>query len=444
MSLLKRWILISILSVVFIVSGTVLILFALGNKVNLKTFTIERTGGIYIASTPYDALISLDSRPVENKSGILNSGTLVNNLRSGTYNVAVSENGYYPWEKNIKVNPGLVSVYNSIVLVPKKGGTIINTGVPTSSLSSGVSQIDLAGKNLLVKTSDGKLYLEGKEINGSKIVEVSGNGAVITYSLLTDSYYLINPNKPHTPVNLSSEFDIDAAGVLSSNEQITKISFSSINGQYFLVKTNLGLYGLDLSRHSAYLISGRMTDYTSAGNQVYWINKNGINDYNVVFRVYGEIGALPDDKSGVASFISTPDGDEFFVLYNDGYLFAIVPGQPPQALSSNALSVYISTNGQDAFYTEPNGTIVEYPLPFGKPVTIKTGLKNISNISWYYDNAHLFVESGSALYFTEMDNTADLPLNIVQIAPNAKIYAYDYADNILYFTDGLLIKSLRI
>lgn len=444
MSLLRRWILIVALSLVFIIAGSVLILFATGNRINPRSMTIEKVGGIYIASHPSDASILLDFSPVKNTSSILNPGTLINNLLSGTYSVSVSADGYYSWKKEIRVKPGLVSTYDSVVLVPKSETEVFSTGIPTSSLSSGISSVSLAGSKLLVSTNDGKLYLGGKEISGSLVIDVSDSGSVITYSKLADSYYLIPLSNPSVPRNLSVEFYADTAGIVSPNEYITKISFSSISDQYLLIRTNLALYGLNVANHSVRLISGALTSYAGAGNQIYWINRNEVGTYNPVFQVYGKVSVSPPDGSGIEKFLAMPDGSELFALYNDGKLFSIIPGQTPAMLLSGVLGINISPDGSSFAYIESGGKIIDTSTAGTKPVVMATGLTNISsNVSWYRDNRHLFLQTAGGLYFAEIDDK-NSPLNIVQISSSTKSYAYDYSNNILYFTNGTSVNSLEI
>ncbi len=443
MNLFRRWVLIVTLSAAFIVLSAFLVLFATGNRINLRNMTIEKVGGIYIASQPADASIFLNNVPVKNSSGILNPGTVINNLISGVYNVSVSKSGYYPWMKEIKVRPGLVSVYENVVLVPKSGGKNFVTGVPASSLKSGISSIVLAGTNLLISTNNGKLYLDGKMINGGRVVDVSGSGSIITYSYLADSYYLTTSSAPSLPLNLSAEFYADASNLLSSNEFITKISFSSLSGQYFLVRTNLALYGMNIATHSVKLISAALSGYASAGNQIYWINRREIATYNPIYQVYGKASVSPADQSEVVDLLAMPDGDELFVLYKDDRLFSIIPGQAPALIASDATSVKISPDGTGVAYTELGGKITDIYASLTKPVAIRTGLNAVSsNISWY-DDAHLFLQSGNGLYFSEIDDK-NPPLNITEVSSSTRNYAYDSANNILYFTDGISVKTLKI
>ncbi|MDE2099827.1 MAG: PEGA domain-containing protein [Patescibacteria group bacterium] len=445
MTPLKRRVLFIIFSFLFVILSGVLILYALGNRFNFKTFTIEKTGGIYIISHPSNAALTLNGRTVVNASNILTPGTLIDNLTSGRYEMTVSESGYSTWKKNIKVAPGLVSVYDSVVLVPQNAAEPVS--LPTSTLaatSQGIGSIDLADGNLIISASDGGIYVAGQRLRGNKIVDISKSGQLITYSTLTGSYYLSDPLSSSVPTNLSSEFTLDARRLLSPRERVTGMVFSSVSDQYVLVRTDLALYGLNLGQHSAQLISGKLSAYASGGNDVYWINPNGVESYNVVFQVFGKFSNAPADQSGVKDLTTASAGGQLFVLYNDGQLYMLTKNQAPKLLAPSVNSVSLSPVGQDLIYLSGDGLVSDYTITTGKTILMKTELANISpNIVWYDDGAHLFLQSGSNLYFTEVDDR-NPPLNMVKISGNAKSFAYDSNANLLYFTDGQAIKKLAI
>ena len=445
MTPIKRRVLFIIFSFLFVILSGVLILYALGNRFNFKTLTIEKTGGIYIISHPSNAALTLDGKPIANASNILTPGTLIDNLTSGRYKVTVSENGYSIWKKNIEVNPGLVSVYDSVVLVPQNAAIAVTLPTSTAAAASqGISSIGLASGNLITETSGGVIYVADQRMRGNKIVDVSNSGQLITYSALTGGYYLSDPLSSSVPVNLLSEFTLDARRILSPREQVAGMSFSSVSDRYILIRTNLGLYGLNLGQHSAQLISGKLSAYASGGNDVYWINSNGVESYNVVFQVFGKFSNSPTDASGVKDLTTASAGGQLFVLYNDGRLYVLNKNQAPKLLASAVSDISLSPVGQDLIYLSGDGLVSDYTIASGKTITMETELPNISpNVVWYDDGAHLFLQSGTSLYFSEVDDR-NPPLNMVKISGNVKSFAYDSSANLLYFTDGQAVEKLAI
>lgn len=103
----------------FIVAGTGLVLYAQGWRLDFKTFTPTKVGGIYIRSFPAGAEITLDGKEIKNKSGLIQSGTLIGNLFPGSYRLKLAAPGFKPLQRNISVQPSLVTELDKLVLIPK-------------------------------------------------------------------------------------------------------------------------------------------------------------------------------------------------------------------------------------------------------------------------------------------------------------------------------------
>src|SRR3989344_8596314 len=102
MTVKTRRILFYVLFFLFIVFGSALSAYSLGIKLDFRTLSLSGTGGIYLKSEPPDAYIFLDGKQVENQDGLLQSGTLIDNLVENFYHVTVTKNGYFDWEKEVK------------------------------------------------------------------------------------------------------------------------------------------------------------------------------------------------------------------------------------------------------------------------------------------------------------------------------------------------------
>ena len=84
-----RKILFLTLTIIFVLMGTILVLYSRGARFDFKNWEIVQTGGIYLKTEPVDVEIQVDGEPVKNKSGLLQSGTLINNLKPGTYKIFI-------------------------------------------------------------------------------------------------------------------------------------------------------------------------------------------------------------------------------------------------------------------------------------------------------------------------------------------------------------------
>ncbi|PIR41739.1 MAG: hypothetical protein COV30_02115 [Candidatus Yanofskybacteria bacterium CG10_big_fil_rev_8_21_14_0_10_37_15] len=103
--------------VIFILASYIMIFYAQGYKFNFDDFGFYRTGSIHI-KTNIGADVYLDDKKSGSTSFLSNSHT-INGLLPGEYPVRVQRKDNYSfWEKNIRVEEGLVSEFSKIVLFP--------------------------------------------------------------------------------------------------------------------------------------------------------------------------------------------------------------------------------------------------------------------------------------------------------------------------------------
>ncbi|MFH1129612.1 MAG: PEGA domain-containing protein [Patescibacteria group bacterium] len=98
--------------VIFIIVVPMIIFYALGYNFDFDKKTIVATGGIYLKSDPSRAEIYINDKlkTTTNK--------LIKRLSPKIYNVKITKENFYPWEKNLIVQPNLVTKANSIILLP--------------------------------------------------------------------------------------------------------------------------------------------------------------------------------------------------------------------------------------------------------------------------------------------------------------------------------------
>jgi len=107
------WVLIVIGSI-GILSGY-LIIIANGYQINWSARKIIQQGMIYLISTPKNVSVYVNNSLKGNKSPFKMS-----NLSEGRYDIKVTKDGYYDWNKTLSVLPGMVSEAENIVLFLKE------------------------------------------------------------------------------------------------------------------------------------------------------------------------------------------------------------------------------------------------------------------------------------------------------------------------------------
>ncbi|MDP2668327.1 MAG: hypothetical protein Q8P07_00615 [bacterium] len=91
-------------------------------------WSLVKTGGIYIKATRSRAELSVGN--TKKYTSYISKSALIKNVSPGFYKTVVSLEGYFDWEKNLEVTPGMVTSREAL-LVPKViTGKIIGTTTP--------------------------------------------------------------------------------------------------------------------------------------------------------------------------------------------------------------------------------------------------------------------------------------------------------------------------
>ena len=118
--------------VLFLSYGLIAIAIALTSRVLLyqtdgycldKTGEVDRCGLVFLSSQPQPAEIRIDGKLQKAQTN-----TKIN-LRSGTYNVLVTKDGYRPWQRTIGVTGGDVQRFDYPFLFPKNLRTSLVTTI---------------------------------------------------------------------------------------------------------------------------------------------------------------------------------------------------------------------------------------------------------------------------------------------------------------------------
>jgi hypothetical protein len=133
-----------------------IIFYALGYNFDFEKKTITVTGGIYLKSEPTKAEIYVNDK--------LNSTTneLIKRLNPKIYNIKITKENFYSWEKNLFVQPGLVTKANSILLPinPKISLVATESQEYITFMTKKEPEPYYILKNNLYRTSDKKLLMQ--------------------------------------------------------------------------------------------------------------------------------------------------------------------------------------------------------------------------------------------------------------------------------------------
>ncbi|MEX2054318.1 MAG: hypothetical protein WD883_02150 [Candidatus Colwellbacteria bacterium] len=418
----------------FLIIGTVLVLNSRGYHLDWKTLQIKATGGIYINSTPTKAQIFIEDESIKNQTGLLQRGTLIDSLASDGYRIRVENQGYSTWEKIVPVQPGTVSVFDAIVLIPDEEPGLVATSTARVMAAS--------GRHLALETGGG-VSLNGDTVFGHEIISITESGSLLTRSTATGNYYLANAFEPDENLNLTLTFNNlkDELLGLPGAVEIKKILPYPYNDRRFIVSTERAIYLLDTERPSIEQIALGVSDFYIQGqNSVAWVEDSSIKLFNLPLRTNNlavNLGELSTD--GITDIKNTSGG--WLVLDSSGRLLLYSGSEAPQVLANEVIDFKLSPNGEYIAAVRTSGPMLVYD--FLEEVAIEISTPSPAQQSaWFKDSAHLLVLAGDNLIFTEI--SAISPLNQVVLSRGVYSFAYTPQATFVQFSTPHGIFQKRI
>jgi len=378
---------------------------------------------------------------IEDEVGIFKSGTLINNLLPETYVVTVVKDDFYPWQKNIPVEPGVVSVFDTIILFPQDGAERIDDPVEAFYFRD----------NKFIEQDGGFLNFEENRIIGDTLINFTESGSVISYNSNNDTYYLSDISDLSRSLNINLTFNKlkETKLGLVGAVPIKKIEPYPFDDGRFVVMTERALYVLNTDSMDIEQIDGAR-DFVVIGNEVFWVNDEGVSSYNLVFRNRSDISNLRELDANSISEIKTSPSTNDIALLSDKKKLYILNSETgtTTVVSNNANSFSFSPDSKILLFIEGGNTLRAYKTSDvfvgDQTITIKTIPGIITDsISWHKDSAHIFVkDSSSNLRFVEIED--NLPINDFLVSSGVRSFMYDQKEGILYFNSPSGIYGLEI
>ena len=196
-----------ILTIFFVVSSIIVILFAQGYRFDFNSLKIVKTGGIFIKTSTDGAKIYINDEYVESTSGILNYSTLISGLTPKNYNIFIYKENYYPWNKIIEVKNGIVAELNNIILFPLELKKIKIVELPSQVISEfAVNKSAIEIKNNKTKIINVYNLTDGKLLSSEKF---SAKGEPASGWKTSTSTEIISPDKNKKLYILNNQIWID-------------------------------------------------------------------------------------------------------------------------------------------------------------------------------------------------------------------------------------------
>lgn len=384
------------------------------------TNCFQKTGGLFIETEPKGVIIKIDEKIFKDKSGLIQNGTLIDNLLPKNYKIRIEKEGYLPYEKNARVESNLVAKISNTVLIPEK---IEKTPIP---ISKPIDNFWISSQQEIVFENNGTLYYNLSKLKGDKFVNFSEDGKkIIVENSKNEIYYLYELNDLSKTINLNAVLNN-----LNKNAAITEIVFNPADSNKLIISAkkengNNYLYLLNLNRLTLEIITKEpIFSWTVKNPNIYYIRS-----------------VIRDQQPKTNNKLQTTDE---YILASFNLILktetAISAPLDSQYLIPNFQLILSPDNKKIAFFNESGEINIYFPEDYQSGISKKAGdiigldvykNKKIKNVFWHKDSYHLFVATEKNIDFIEIDDRT--PINKYTLIENVANFYYDPKLNKLYF-----------
>jgi WD40 repeat protein len=452
---LKR--VLAILGYTLVVAGLAIGTFALvayGNdySYDFKTGKIIQNGHVIINSVPNGIRVEADGKLLKKKTPYQAA------YKVGEHTFALMKDGFWPWNKTLKVVAGQVNLVRYVIMVPKSPKTTVldtrasiiaqsiskdhrHIAYVTGGTDAGLYTLDVGSTKpvkifaapLATETTPAEVLTEVTwSDDASHLLVVSTANGVPVHRLLA-------ANGNDEPVNLTARYGFNFSGIRFSASNWRLLYWVSPDGLRRLDVGNQTISGVLAPRVQQFWVEQDRVLYvqqTALGKSLWSIDNGG--------RTEELIQVLPESDAYSVAFARYRGEDQLAVVpakTGTGTLYTGVFGDTPEAktIAQGVTTASFSPDGQFLAMTAANKLVtydLEQSFIFKKSVsyTVTDHPGKLVALSWF-DNHHILANRDGKLYWSEFDGT-----NLVELGQAYGPFAgYGTADDrsvVTYRPDG--------
>lgn len=456
MTLRQRKIYFYIFFAIFLAATPAVILYSQGYTLDLKTFSLTKTGGIFINATPKGADIFIDGTlKATTGSLILSQGKLISRLAPRDYSIAMKKDGYQPWDKNLSIEPQLVTEARNIFLVPE---------------SPEIQEIDTKVNDVVIAASGAAIaYVKENsisivDVSSPKIIplETAEDERIGRVQFGADENYLLIDSlvQNHTKRSLFNIKTRDRVEIEQDDlERYIKVRQYPPGKQSIIaLSTAHTLYAVDLASQqertiiaknvsSFELIDGKLLYATTAPTIVY--------EKDMGTGATEQLTKTPLERFDISSLllrsgsghIALIDTARALHLYNnETSTFDRIAENVQSASFSEDSKKLAWNNAKNEVYVYYLSNILIQPKKKSGDIDLITRLsKPITNLTWFsHDNEHLMFTAEKKIHFVELDGRDHRNTHVVADVRQPLKMIYSSYDDYLYVLDGGTLSKIAL
>lgn len=417
---IKRVTYYTLATILFIILTPSIILWALGYRIDFKNYKVAQTGILYIKTDQSSFDIFIDGQKTfSNKKTIT-----IKSLLPKDYSVKIEKQGYYPWSKDITIDPQKITRQDYIILFPNnlttdKYITDIN-GYKITPDQSTIIAVN-SEKNKLQKINLKDKSISEANIDNIEQFEPSDNGSKILVKQGPENRFIVVDLEKNGAINeLSNE-----------PENINQITWLPGNNQTLFLVYNGSLYKTNVGDNPIVfnLLKASVVNFKFANNQIFYLqtDKNEENGTNTLslwtanFALDNPQQLIKDLPASSYQIIPSPDGQKIILKENSKGIIYRVQKQKLEKLNEDIKDVvwdstsqkFLSHSDYEIWLSEISNNSINTDL-------INRYSEKIDNLLWYPDGHHLIFTLGNKIDVAEEDGTNLIELEKFQV-PNQTV-----------------------
>lgn len=460
---------------VFFVTAPLILLYALGYRINIEQRGVEETGGIFVKTNLTGFTVFLNNGSIQ-KSSLLTRGLLLGNLPAGQYRLRVEKEGYQPWEKVVSVTQFSVREIRNIILLPdplvkEKVATWSNKenlesafASPQEHYAAMILRDTTTQKRTLLFFETQKNKITARFPVSAPVKEIAWNTeentALVTLggqkqSIMRVSFLGSSP--AHVPF-FEKTITISGNTALKRVTQadIKKIRFGNEPNSFIMLTGTEALLSWNTATTSATLLAKEVEEFEILGDDVLFIAKNGFaarqslrdgTTINLGRKGYTLTGAP-------ITILRSQDGDLFFKDGVGGLFFSSRENTEEFTLLETGVSgIALDGEEEKLFFKKQNAIGVFHLGDSSYQPFEKHGDKNILFESrdtafldavWYTkDDAHIILNTSSGVFLLDTDTRGSPRIAELDSEPAEKIF-WNQDEKKLYLIRDMGIETLLV
>jgi hypothetical protein len=419
--------------IVFVIMTVLTSLYASGYKFNLSwplkfNRLLQKTGMLNVATIPKGAYIFLNDKQQTGavfsliKRDFLETPTKIKNLLPGEYTLRLEREGYWPYEKKIRIDSGQTTFAEDINLFRSDSPLLLNDDLSAPLMNA-------SGKYIYLKASGQIINLKDDSLSPLKVAAGTVGHWIKNSDKLFADGKILNPGD-NSVLDLTTAVGTGAVTWHYSDydDHVYYSNFYSINR-------------LESGNKTATIIlkDENYLNYEPRGETIFAVVKTGnkliLKSYALKTGVKLEELELPT----VGNYVFKQESTNYLCLYDDQNLtlYLIDPASIKNTTVIKGIKSWSWMNSDEIIYNT-DWEINTFNIKTGQSALITRVSEAINNIIWHHDGRYFIFSTATSL------SAADLQTGTVTSithAENITHPALDEKNNLLYFQATLNQQS---